>query len=1475
MANNKDIELRIRARDYSQKTLKQVVSAIDELAKAQDQQRASAERGEASMKDLETSYRKLESAGQALLKLNSLVEVYKRQNAALSEQSKKLEDARSKQETLKNEYDSAEKVSKKLEAQLGKANRAVEMQTKRFAQAEQRVARTASELQRYGVSTSELGRTQSSIISSVTRVNSVLERQDKIIQGAPAAAKRYKDAKDDQAKADANAANAAAMSMARIEEMAYAQNKIIDSMRRQAEQAYATAKGYQTLGRVVAATKLSSGSNLAGQLQAIVSPATAARSTLGGLERQVNTLNGRLLETGKDSRLAGAAMRDLQEAQRAAVAMARLIDQFRSQVVAVRTARQEYRQAKTDVLALAGQMRAATGDTQNLGLRMQEAQQRLNAAAAGLRNTGTAARATQAALKGAGIDTRSLAAEEDRLKSTTGQTVTAINSLTEAIRKNAAASKDGAKAFSFFEDQGRKTLSSVQRIRGELLSLVTTYVGLQAGVRLAGDAIDDYKMRQQSMVKIATVVGNSQSAINGEWEYMVNLSDKLGIRLSDLAKGYTSFAVAAKSMGLSLNETKFIFESVSKAGRVFHLSADDMNGVFRAMQQMLSKGQVYAEELTGQLGERLPGAVALFAKGMNMTTAELLKAMSNGEISGNAVINFAKEQAKAIDAQLATAEKGVDAMEARAANAMTAFRLALADSGFIDAYTQLLQRLTQYLNSPDGRDAAVKLGHAFSQVADALSWCVDNVDILVTALGVFAGTKAIGAVIGLVQWFTKLGGIISSVGKIGDGILTFLTTLATRLSTATSATRILGIALGGLARAIPFVGWALLAYDIGAIFYSQSQTFAKAVDEVVRDFKNMGSQIVALIRTPVAAMQDLAYGILRPITTMFASTLNSIAHWIADVLKLIPGVGDDLSKWALDVADNLTKENRDMFQNVNQIWDDVSKKWVDMNDGIVKKYGNTMSEVVRQTLDAKAKMLQADLAAAAGFQYTADPGTEITKRDQEIDALTKQFDKLTTAAQKAEMAGKKALQRKNLPGRLALVDEEFAPQMQRAKAVGGDEGAKLTKQLQQVIDARKRAETDEYNASKRSGSTIDKRQRAIDALTQKYKNLQAAIEVKKTDLDPTSSLQDRTQAELNKMQVQYNKLRQDAAKIGGKEGAQMTTQLNQLEAINSKYITEKMQLEEVARLQDKVNSLLAIRKARIEELNSKKEAGVISEDQQVAGVNEVNQSTQPGITQAMDQLQAQGEQSKGIMGPEAWAQLQANIAAAKASLTDLTGTFTTMDKTIVQGVLTGMNTAVDSIVTNMASVVAGTESMGDAFQAAGVAVLQFFADFLKQIAMAILQQLALNALAGMGGGIGGAAASMGGVAAKHNGGMVGSSTTGGIQQRGMNPGWFNNAPRFHSGGLPGLKSDEVPAILQKGEQVLSKDDPNNIMNMSNSQSGSRSPQNMRFVFVDDRSKIPEAMNSAEGEQTVLQIIKRNAPSVRQMMNSSGKSGRSK
>ena len=61
------------------------------------------------------------------------------------------------------------------------------------------------------------------------------------------------------------------------------------------------------------------------------------------------------------------------------------------------------------------------------------------------------------------------------------------------------------------------------------------------------------------------------------------------------------------------------------------------------MVQVFSKGKVSAEELSGQLGERLPGAVTLFAKANKMTLPELQKNLKAGTVGLNELMNFIRQ----------------------------------------------------------------------------------------------------------------------------------------------------------------------------------------------------------------------------------------------------------------------------------------------------------------------------------------------------------------------------------------------------------------------------------------------------------------------------------------------------------------------------------------------------------------------------------------------------------------------------------------------------------------------------------------------------------------------------------------------------------------------------------------------------------------------------------------------------------------
>ena len=104
----------------------------------------------------------------------------------------------------------------------------------------------------------------------------------------------------------------------------------------------------------------------------------------------------------------------------------------------------------------------------------------------------------------------------------------------------------------------------------------------------------------------------------------------------------------------------------------------------------------------------------------------------------------------------------------------------------------------------------------------------------------------------------------------------------------------------------------------------------------------------------------------------------------------------------------------------------------------------------------------------------------------------------------------------------------------------------------------------------------------------------------------------------------------------------------------------------------------------------------------------------------------------------------------------------------------------------------------------GDLVTSILADLAKLAARKFILGPIASALDGVLGSLGGGGlfAGMTGAAVHHAGGLVG----GNAPMRAVPIMAFAGAPRMHAGGLAGLRPDEVPAILQKGERVLSRRD---------------------------------------------------------------------
>lgn len=136
------------------------------------------------------------------------------------------------------------------------------------------------------------------------------------------------------------------------------------------------------------------------------------------------------------------------------------------------------------------------------------------------------------------------------------------------------------------------------------------------------------------------------------------------------------------------------------------------------------------------------------------------------------------------------------------------------------------------------------------------------------------------------------------------------------------------------------------------------------------------------------------------------------------------------------------------------------------------------------------------------------------------------------------------------------------------------------------------------------------------------------------------------------------------------------------------------------------------------------------------------------------------------------------------------------------------------------------------------------------------------------------------VATIHTGGVVGQS---GLVARPADPALFATAPRYHSGGIAGLASDERPAILQVGEEVLRASDPRHVRNIGRAprtidQDGRDAVINLKVEVIVPQAgggagageSGPRASQGSGGDAEVIRIL---VPAIRRDLASRGELAR--
>lgn len=244
---------------------------------------------------------------------------------------------------------------------------------------------------------------------------------------------------------------------------------------------------------------------------------------------------------------------------------------------------------------------------------------------------------------------------------------------------------------------------SVRRFGDNFTSFATLGfgTGTALGIYEVGKASIEAQMQLERLDKSFTAIYGSAATARQQLEFVRETSTAMGQEFYSAADAARTFFAAGQGTTLSgqLNE---IYAGFSKAGAALGLSSDDMQGIFLALGQSMSKGKVQAEELRGQIGERLPGAFQIAAKAMGVSTAELDKMMADGKLLTDDLL---PKMAQALDDRYGkAAESAADTVQAainRMSTAWTEFKAGLMSSG---PAVFAIKFVTEVL---EGRNAAV------------------------------------------------------------------------------------------------------------------------------------------------------------------------------------------------------------------------------------------------------------------------------------------------------------------------------------------------------------------------------------------------------------------------------------------------------------------------------------------------------------------------------------------------------------------------------------------------------------------------------------------------------------------------------------------------------------------------------------------------------------------------------------------------
>jgi len=267
--------------------------------------------------------------------------------------------------------------------------------------------------------------------------------------------------------------------------------------------------------------------------------------------------------------------------------------------------------------------------------------------------------------------------------------------------------------------KGADNLTRQARGMKKEMSSLRKVVGLAAGafagfqfLQFSRDALNARLELNRMELSLRSITGSSAEAAK-QLRFVRNTASQLGLDFRGVAGSYSQLLASAKSVNISTEVTQKLFKNVSSATRALGLSTDQTKGAFLAFSQILSKGKLSMEEIRQQLGERIPGAMGIFADALGISVQEFDKLVSSGKLMAEDVIPLVADEFGKFtkDAQKASGDLQSKFNELN--TAWFDFQTTVLDGGLLDGIKQILSVTKEMVQALS--DGSRELGKLFAR----------------------------------------------------------------------------------------------------------------------------------------------------------------------------------------------------------------------------------------------------------------------------------------------------------------------------------------------------------------------------------------------------------------------------------------------------------------------------------------------------------------------------------------------------------------------------------------------------------------------------------------------------------------------------------------------------------------------------------------------------------------------------------------